>query len=155
MPNHNVRYILPLSPGLMGLGVMGLLGTLRSEDSASRLNWRVVAFLVVWLAAKVVFVEVVVPWRSAGRHAEATAAQLRELVPPGEVLHLGRLKDEGIMFYYGRPAWRCHDPRQLPRPAYLVLIQQEWNARADWGDVELIQWMYDQQGDPIILVRAK
>ncbi|MCE9566932.1 MAG: glycosyltransferase family 39 protein, partial [Planctomycetes bacterium] len=26
VPNHNIRYALPMSPGLMGLGVMGLLG---------------------------------------------------------------------------------------------------------------------------------
>jgi 4-amino-4-deoxy-L-arabinose transferase-like glycosyltransferase len=152
VPNHNVRYALPLSPGLMGLGVMGLLDTLRC---ASRLNRIVIGFVVMWLVVKVVFVEVVVPRRTAGRDAEATAAQLRELVPPGEPLYLFKLKDEGVLFYYGRPARKLHDPHELPRPAYAALISQEWDARAAIGDVELVRWMYDQQGDPLVLVRVK
>src|SRR5205823_14858355 len=63
VPNHNVRYVLPISPGLMGLGMMGLL-TLRSRDPkgsapgsalpfGSRLNRMLIGFLVCWLAAKV------------------------------------------------------------------------------------------------------
>src|SRR5262249_50868675 len=127
VPNHNVRYALPLSPGLMGLGVMGLWVTfcrdksglpspvwrpvpqekaspacvpglqtgdgnpLRSQDSASRLSVVVVMFLALWLAVKAVFVEVVVPRRTAGRAAETTAARLRELVPEGEPLYLFKL----------------------------------------------------------------
>ena len=175
VPNHNVRYALPLSPGLLGLGAMGVIGlihmrsrdaessersagcdgTLPSADSGSRLRIVLVGFLACWLAAKIVFVEVVVPRRTAGRNAEATAAQLRELVPPGETLHLFRLKDEGVTFYYGRPARRLHDPRDLPRPGYAVLIRQEWDDRSAFGGAELVQWMYDQQGDPLILVRTR
>jgi 4-amino-4-deoxy-L-arabinose transferase-like glycosyltransferase len=154
VPNHNVRYALPLSPGLMGLGVLGLLDALRSADSGSRLRW-VAAFLVVWLVVKIAFVEVVVPRRTAGRDAEATAARLREVVPPGETLHLLKLKDEGVMFYYGRPVRRLRDPHELPRPGYLVLIRREWDDRAAFGDAELVRWMYDQQGDPLILVKLK
>jgi 4-amino-4-deoxy-L-arabinose transferase-like glycosyltransferase len=152
VPNHNVRYALPLSPGLMGLGTVGLIGWLRSPPRLTRV---VVAFLVCWLAVKIAFVEVVVPRRTAGRNAEATAARLRELVPPGETLHLFRLKDEGVMFYYGRPARRLHDPGDLPRPGYAVLIRPEWDDRSAFGDAELVQWMYDQQGDPLILVRTR
>src|SRR5262249_38790223 len=152
VPNHNVRYALPMSPGLMGLGVMGLWGTLRC---ASRRRIVVIAFLVCWLVAKVVFVEVVVPSRTAGRDAEVTAAKLRELVPPAQTLHLFKLKDEGVMFYYGRPTRKLHDPGELPRPGYAVLIRQEWDDRAAFEDAELVQWMYDQQGDPLILVKRK
>ena len=111
-------------------------------------------FLVVWLAVKIVFVEVVIPRRTAGRDAEATASQLRELVPPGETLHVFKLKDEGVMFYFGRPAHKLHEPRELPHGAFAVFIQSEWDARADYGDVQLVRWMYDQQGDPLILVRS-
>jgi 4-amino-4-deoxy-L-arabinose transferase-like glycosyltransferase len=166
VPNHNVRYALPLSPGLMGLGVMGLWDWVVSRDpegsasagalpSGSRLTWRVVgAFLAIWLVVKVVFVEIIVPRRTAGRDAAATAAQLRELVPPGEPLHLFKLKDEGVLFYYGRPARKLRDPHDLPRPGYAVLIEQEWDDRAAFRGVELVRWMYDQQGDPLILVRT-
>jgi hypothetical protein len=109
----------------------------------------------MWLVVKVVFVEVVIPRRTAGRDAAATAAQLRELVPPGQPLYLFKLKDEGVLFYYGRPARKLHDPHELPRPAYVALISQEWDARAAFGDVELVRWMYDQQGDPLVLARVK
>jgi hypothetical protein len=98
-------------------------------------------------------VEIVIPRRIAGRNAEATAAQLRELVPPGEPLYLFKLKDEGVMFYYGRPAFKLHDPHELPAGAFATLIPQEWDARTDYGDVQLVRWMYDQQGDPLILVQ--
>jgi hypothetical protein len=190
VPNHNVRYALPLSPGLMGLGIMGFLawwGRFRAigenltaqppslerkgekrpfgggvEEGFSPVvlhptPWRVrlfVGFLACWLVAKIVFVEVVIPHRTAGRSAEITADQLRELVPPGETLHLFKLKDEGIMFYYGRPARKLHNPHDLPRGGYAVLIEQEWNDRAAFGEIELVRWMYDQQGDPLILVRT-
>jgi hypothetical protein len=154
VPNHNVRYALPISPGLMGLGVMGLIGT-GALPVGSRLRRIVIGFLVVWLIVKIVFVEVVIPRRTAGRDAAATAARLRDLVPPNEPLFLFKLKDEGVMFYYGRPTRKLHDPCELPRPGYAVLIQQEWDARAALGGVELIQWMYDQQGDPLVLVRVK
>lgn len=166
VPNHNVRYALPLSPGLMGLGVMGFLAWRRPTDPGHESHGEcfllgkhqkrvLVAFCVCWLVAKVAFVEAVVPRRTAGRNAEATAAQLRELVPPGETLYLFKLKDEGVMFYYAGPARKLHNPEELPRPAYVALIQQEWEARAALGDVEAIRWMYDQQGDPLILAKAK
>src|SRR5207237_173186 len=60
VPNHNVRYALPLSPGLMGLGVMGLWVAL---PCGSRLRGRavVIGFLLAWVVAKVVFVEVIIP----------------------------------------------------------------------------------------------
>jgi len=174
VPNHNVRYALPISPALMALGVLGLLGQWRpnpptpfpkregGDKSESPLaaserglgvRW-FVCVLILWLIVKVVFVEVVVPQRCAGRNAEATAKQLRDAVPADRTLHVFKLKDEGITFYYGRPVRKLHDPRDLPRPAYVLLIHQEWTDRAAFGDAEVIQWMYDQQGAPIVLVKC-
>jgi len=74
---------------------------------------------------KIVFVEVVVPSRTAGRDAEATAAQLRDLVPPDETPAPLQVEDEGVMFYYGRPARKLHEPRELPRSAFAVLIKSD------------------------------
>lgn len=150
VPNHNVRYVLPLSPGLMGLGVMGLVGTLQSP---SRLKGGLVAFLGCWLLAKLVFVQVVVPHRTMHRNPEPIAAQLRELVPPDQPLYLFRLKDEGVLFYFARPAVRLHHPSELPAGAFAVLIAREWEDRAAFEHLELVNWMYDQQGDPLIVVR--
>ncbi|HEX4609983.1 MAG TPA: glycosyltransferase family 39 protein [Urbifossiella sp.] len=222
VPNHNVRYALPLSPALMGLGVMGLMDwwwrrspeppnppgppSLRGKggdearsvlapvdtDTTSReaahlehpspsgggagggvdhlrnslgfagLPLRhgrspvpvLATFLALWLVAKVVFVEVVVPRRTAGRNAEATAALLRELVPPGEPLYLLKLKDEGVLFYYGRPTRKLSSPAELPRAGYAVLLEAEWREWEANRAGELVRWMYDQQGAPLILARV-
>ena len=207
VPNHNVRYALPMSAGLMGLGVLGLLKrptplaleeptppaplpkgkgeedvSLRSttpapaaEASASErvclpLPFReggrggrffegqrgrllLFAFLLCWLAAKIAFVEVVIPQRTAGRGAAATGAELRARVPADQPLYLFKLKDEGVTFYYARPAVRARDPRSLPPGAFAVLVRQEWEDRAAFGRFELLCCMHDQQGDPIYLVR--
>lgn len=151
VPHHNVRYALPLGPGLVGLGVMGLVGTVRS---AAVVRIGVAGFLALWLVVKVVFVEVVVPARGARRNPEPAAARLRDTVPAGEPLYLFRLKDEGVLFAYGRPAVRLYDPRALPRGAYVVLTRTEWDNRARFGPLHLVHWMHDQQGDPLILARS-
>ena len=169
VPNHNVRYALPMSAGLMGLGVMGMLPLLNSLVSrepkasvatstlafGSRLTRMLVLFLACWFIAKVVFVEVVIPRRTAGRNAEATGAALRERVPPGQPLYLFKLKDEGVMFYYARPAARLHDARSLPPGAFAVLVRPEWEDRAAFGHLGLVFCMHDQQGDPIYLVHSR
>jgi hypothetical protein len=212
VPNHNVRYALPLSPALMALGGMGLLdwvrrrspepphppgpplpggeggdeplatpapgsapavsqeGSLRGHPLPPRgrgpgggvdhagARWSharlLASFLALWLAAKVVFVEVVVPRRTAGRDAEDTAAVLRELVPAGEALYILKLKDEGVLFYYGRPTRKLSSPAQLPQGAHVALIEAEWREWEANRAGELVRWMYDQQGDPLILARA-
>jgi 4-amino-4-deoxy-L-arabinose transferase-like glycosyltransferase len=151
VPNHNIRYALPMSPGLMGLGVMGLLGTL---DSVPGRRCAVLTFLACWLIAKVAFVEWVIPARTAKHNPEVVAAELRERIPAEAPLYLFRLKDEGVMFYFGRPAVRVHDPRALPLGAFAVLIRQEWEDRTAFGHLQLVDWLDDQQGDPLILVRA-
>ncbi len=61
VPNHNVRYALPMSPGLMGLGVMGLIGWWQRFNPPTPFppregGWGVrflVAFLACWLLAKI------------------------------------------------------------------------------------------------------
>ncbi|MCE9565573.1 MAG: hypothetical protein K8U57_26425 [Planctomycetes bacterium] len=104
--------------------------------------------------AKIAFVQFVVAARSEKHNPEPIAVELRDHVPEGEPLYLFRLKDEGVMFYYGRPAVRLHDPHSLPAGAFAVLIQQEWEDRAAFGHLQLVYWMHDQQMDPLILVRA-
>jgi hypothetical protein len=58
------------------------------------------------------------------------------------------------MFYYARPALRIRNPRELPFGAFAILIRSEWEDRAAFGHLELVHWMHDQQGDPLIVVRA-
>ena len=109
-------------------------------------------FLLIWIVAKIAFVEFVIPNRTAGRNAEVTAAELRAHVPDGQPLYLFKLKDEGVTFYYARPAVRAHDPQSLPPGTFSVLIRQEWEDRAAFGQFALVCCMHDQQGDPIYLV---
>jgi len=151
VPNHNVRYALPLSPGLMGLGAMGLIGMI---NAMPRPRWMAAGFLACWLVAKLAFIEIVVPARSAKHNAEPIAAQLRAQIPEYCPLYLFRLKDEGVLFYYGRPAMRLRDPGDLPRGAFALLIRPEWEDRIRFGHLELVDCVHDQQGDPIMLVRA-
>jgi 4-amino-4-deoxy-L-arabinose transferase-like glycosyltransferase len=175
VPNHNVRYVLPISAGLMGLGVMGMLSLWRphpptpspqrgggeapdfSPSPCGGGGWGVGSllplFLLCWLVAKVAFVQVVIPGRTAGRNAEGTAAELRGHVPAGEPLYVLKLKDEGVTFYYGRPVVRLKDPASLPPGGCALLIRPEWQARAAFGPLEVLCCMNDQQGDPIYLVR--
>jgi len=148
VPNHNVRYILPLSPALMALGAIGMF----RGGSRVRVGLAL-GFLVMWLILKIAFVEVAVSRRD--RDARPAAAELRELVPPGEPLHLYKLKDEGVLFYFGRPAKRLHEPEPIPAGSFALLLQSEWDHRDRYGDVLLVRGLYDQQHDPIYLVRAK
>jgi 4-amino-4-deoxy-L-arabinose transferase-like glycosyltransferase len=156
VPNHNIRYAIPMSPGLMGLGVMGLIGwwfrptTPGEKREGKRFLW---AFLAVWLVAKIAFVEIVIPLRTAHHNPEPIAAALSEFVPPDRPLYLFRLKDEGVMFYYARPAVRLTQLHDLPAGAFAVLIRQEWDEWAASGTLELVASLHDQQGDPLILVR--
>ncbi len=241
VPNHNVRYALPMSAGLMGLGVMGLwvwwrrpshsgsekgsasgrptsptplpasgkptpptpLPAGRGEkDLRTPVPWGgsrealpgftpsldrrgvqgepvggstfsaaggrgvgfsggrgvglpyfALAFLLCWLVVKVVFVELVIPTRTANRNAETTAAELRRRVPEGAPLYVFRLKDEGVTFYYARPVVKLSGPAALPPGAVALLIEQEWEDRAAFGRFELVCCMCDQQGDAMFLVR--
>jgi Dolichyl-phosphate-mannose-protein mannosyltransferase len=109
--------------------------------------------LCVWSLVKILYVEAIVPPRTALREVRENAARLAELVPPDETLYLGKLKDEGVLFYYNRPVRRLHVAPQSPRACYAVLIEAEAMHAARSGRFEVIERLKDQQGDPIILVR--
>ena len=148
---HHVRYSLPMCPGLIGLGVMVALQSLRCAKPSSRGFTRAVgATLVLWVVVKIAYVEFILPPRTATRQVRETAGRIAELVPPNEVLYLGRLKDEGIMFYYNRPARRM---AEATSPVYALLLEAEWQALAATRPLEVIERLRDQQGAPIVLVR--
>src|SRR5205085_2307575 len=90
-----------------------------------------VGLVLLWLAVKLVFVHGVAESRSRHRHARGKAEQIAALVPAGEILYLSRLKDEGIMFYYGRTVRRLGSAAELlssTRPRYGILDAAEWKA---------------------------
>jgi hypothetical protein len=156
---HHVRYVLPVAPAMTLLGVIvlshwmsGVVGTRRFVSPRAGL----IAAVLAWAVVKVMFVQAVVPERTAGRHARDTGEQLARLVPPGEILYLCRLKDEGVLFYYGRPARRLS---RIEVPAgtavYVLLLDAEWDGHRFWGRPEHLAELRDQQQAPIHLVRLQ
>jgi 4-amino-4-deoxy-L-arabinose transferase-like glycosyltransferase len=156
VPGHKFRHGLPLQPGLAGLAALVCLAWL-----TGRIRWPlprlrpVVVFaglLATWLIVKLAYVHLVIPLRGAGRDPQAAGERLAAAVPDGETLYLCRVKDEGVMFYYGRPARRVAGPRELPPGAtvYCLLTEIELPAWAAGGARPLIR-LQDGQGDPIVL----
>jgi hypothetical protein len=158
---HTPRHSFPLFPAVAGLAAMVWVAWL-----SGKLPWRyprlqpakvLVAGLVVWVAVKLTFVHAVVPLRNADREPRAKGELLASLVPPGRTLYLFRVKDEGIMFYYGRPVLRLEKPDDLPsgsEPVYCILVEEEWQQLWTARRVEVVRHLTDQQGEPMVLARV-
>ncbi len=186
IPEHAPRHGFPLSPGIAGLAALvwfaWLTGRLpwpwlapvvaRSPDRATvRRPWHngvwklalrpgaaLVGLFALWLMVKLAFVHVAVPARNQNRLPRAKGEQLAALIPEGKTLYLFMLKDEGIMFYYGRTVRRLPSPAQLPsssEPLYCILDKAEWEQWKSLRATELIQRMKDEQGAPIVLVKVQ
>jgi 4-amino-4-deoxy-L-arabinose transferase-like glycosyltransferase len=183
IPEHATRHSFPLFPGIAGLSALvwiSWLRGLRSKCLSPRrkpsdrnpwawreLTWRIsppnlarvfVGLVIAWLVVKLVFVEVVLPRRNPMRQPKEKGERLATLVPEQEVLYLFRLKDEGIMFYYGRTVRRLAGPAQLPssnQPLYCILDETEWRTWSPTRSAEMLLTLPDEQGDPIVLVRVE
>jgi hypothetical protein len=159
LPEHAPRHSFPLFPGLAGLAAMvwvaWLTGRLRWPVPGVRPVPVLLGTLAVWLAVKVAYVEVVIPRRNVDREPRAKGEQLAAQVPAGATLYLFRLKDEGIMFYYGRPVRRLANPAELPeQEAYCILEEGEWQQWDDGRAADVVWRLRDEQGAPLVLVRA-
>jgi 4-amino-4-deoxy-L-arabinose transferase-like glycosyltransferase len=160
VPGHHLRHALPLQPGLAGLAALvwiaWLDGRLRWPLPALRPRTVFLTLLALWLAAKFIFVTLIVPSRDCHRTPRYTAQQIAALVPPERTLYLFRLKDEGILFYYGRPARRLPSVSFLPaseHAAYCLLVESEWRQGAGPRHAEILLRLRDEQGHPIVLAR--
>jgi 4-amino-4-deoxy-L-arabinose transferase-like glycosyltransferase len=159
LPGHGSRQAFPLFPGLAGLAAMVWVGWL-----TGRSPWRLqvvspgkaLLWLIgLWLVAKLIFVHVIVHGRD-NRQPRAKGEQIARAVPEGQTLYLFRLKDEGLMFYYGRPVRRLQGLEQLPssgEPLYCILDESEWRREEAVGGAEVVLRLTDEQGAPIVLVR--
>ena len=160
VPGHHFRHALPLQPGLAGLAalvcVAWLDGRLRWPLPRLRPGRVLLALLLLWLIVKLIFVHAIVPARDLTRQPRAKGEQIAALVPKGQTLYLGRVKDEGIVFYSRREARRLAGPEMLPAAAegsYCLLVESElerWLAR---HHSETLLRLRDEQGAPIVLVR--
>jgi 4-amino-4-deoxy-L-arabinose transferase-like glycosyltransferase len=161
VPGHRPRHAMPLQPALAGLAatvwVAWLTGRLRWPLRRLSPGRALAVLLAGWLAVKLGHAHLVVPARDHDRHTHETGARLAELVPAGETLYLGALKDEGVLFYYGRPARRLADAADGPPAAgaaYLVLTEAEWRGWPPGRPAEVVEALRDEQGAPIVLVRT-
>lgn len=160
VPGHRPRHAFPLQPGLAGLAALVWVAWL-----TGKLPWpwprlapaKVLAgLLICWLAVKLGHAHVVAPARDHGRHTRATGERLAAAVPAQATLHLCGLKDEGVLFYYGRPARRIADFRdqgQMREAEYLLLTEAEWQQWPTDSPAAAIERLHDEQGAPIVLVR--
>jgi 4-amino-4-deoxy-L-arabinose transferase-like glycosyltransferase len=176
LPDHSPRYSLPLLPGISGLGALVCVAWLNgarltrggwcagstSLGALTRPRSPVAGLLIgvvaLWIVVKFVYVEAVVPYRQERRELpRATAEQVAAAVPPGQTLWLCRVKDEGIMFYYGRPVRRLADFALLPSPGeplFCMLEQSEWERGVIQRPTEAVLHLRDQQHAPIVLVKV-
>jgi 4-amino-4-deoxy-L-arabinose transferase-like glycosyltransferase len=153
---HHVRYVLPVAPAITALGVIALSRWMTARPTRRLVSpaTALVCTILAWAVVKVVFVEAVIQDRTVGRNARETGEQLARLVPPGETLYLCRLKDEGVLFYYGRPARRLTGVEVEPGSAvYVLMLDAEWNGELFRGRLAYIAELRDQQKAPIHLVR--
>jgi hypothetical protein len=159
LTEHTPRHSFPMFPAVAGLAALVWTAWL-----TGRLPWSLprlpparvlVVSMVVWLAAKTTVVAVVMPHRSSERDAAGKGSLLASLVPLDRILYLFQLKDEGIMFYYGRPVVRLPSPQHLPasgEPIYCILTKREWlQWKIDRPTEEILEFT-DEQGDPVALV---
>lgn len=161
IPEHASRHSFPLFPGFAGLTAMVFVAWLTGR---LRFPWprlgpvrALVGVLAVWLVVKILFVEVVTPARGQTRQPRAKAELLASHVPEGKTLYLFMVKDEGIMFYFGRPVLRLPGPQQLPsstEPLYCIVDEKEWKHWKVSRPTEAILHMQDEQGDPMVVVRV-
>jgi 4-amino-4-deoxy-L-arabinose transferase-like glycosyltransferase len=165
MLDHKPRHSFPLFPGFAGLAAMVWLAWL-----SGRLPWKwrvqpqriLVAAVICWLATKFVFVQVHMSQRYLSRDPQGKAAVIAALVPQNAILYLFQLKDEGIMFYYGRMVRRLQGPEELPsstEPLYCILARGEWERWQQTGNRPAVPLtessLTDEQGDPMMLVRVQ
>jgi 4-amino-4-deoxy-L-arabinose transferase-like glycosyltransferase len=161
VPGHRPRHGMPLQPALAGLAAMvwiaWMTGRLRWPLRRISVGRVLVGLLAAWLVVKLGHAHVVVPVRDRDRHTHETGERLAALVPAGETLYLGALKDEGVLFYYGRPARRLAEVAggQAPDDAtYLVLTDAEWRSWPANRPARVVESLRDEQGSPIVLVRT-
>ncbi len=170
-PDHNTRQSFALVPAWTLLGVLTwqrwVLST--TEVLASRRK-RCVGLVLcgtaIWLIVKVVYVELAIPARFRERPALAQQADaMHQFIPDGTTLYLRQVKDECLMFNYGRRVQRLASWDQLeslswasaPSDYYCILTPHERQAwqPARIGRIVREQSLLDAQGDPLVLVQVR
>ncbi len=154
-PDHNIRQSFSLVPAWTLLGVLALLRFLPSVSLISQKRWLISA-LLVWCLVKVVYVEAIIPARFAHRPDLASQAKIMQtFVPLEATLYLSRVKDECLMFNYGRAVRRLSSWDQLPTAGacWCVLTESEYALFP--LKIEQEQVILDAQGEKLVLCRCR
>jgi 4-amino-4-deoxy-L-arabinose transferase-like glycosyltransferase len=155
---HHVRYVLPICPAITVLGVIVIGHWVRIVANEPRqfvyARAALLSALLVWSVTKIVFVESILPARTADRNVRETGKELTALVPEGEILYLCRLKDEGILFYYGRPALRLANVHDAADSRYVLVTDDEWKTSPVRERSVHLATLHDQQQAAIHLIRV-
>ena len=174
VPQHSVRHAFPLFPAISGLAAMVWIAALKANTpstveikSAVRklLADRIlpasgiilVSLGVVGVGIRLVYVHAIVPSRDSLRATRAKGERIAALVPPEQTLYLLNLKDDGLMFYYQRNVRRLasRNDASIEPDTYSLLTKNEYESLPSPGIVEVIEWLSDQQGTPIVLVQSR
>jgi 4-amino-4-deoxy-L-arabinose transferase-like glycosyltransferase len=119
-PDHNTRQSFSLVPAWTLLGVLSLRWLnsaqmplpLPGVVSARRM---LPSFLLLWALVKIGYVEVLIPARFRARPSLLEQAGiLQEAIPASAFLYLKEVKDECLLFTYGRKVQRIGNWKQLP-----------------------------------------
>jgi 4-amino-4-deoxy-L-arabinose transferase-like glycosyltransferase len=159
---HTPRHSFPMYPAVSGLAAMVWVAWL-----TGRLHWTIKRFhaapalaslLVLWLGVKLVHVEFVAPYRNGTRQPVLRGFELAAVVPENQTLYVFQLKDrdEGILFYYGRPVERLSGPEALPLsigPAYCLLDEDEWRNLRERTLGKVVLRLAGEQAKPLVVMR--
>lgn len=158
-PDHNIRQSFSLVPAWTLLGVLALCRLYHDAALPRWLQQKPLSYLmlaiVIWSVIKIVHVEVLIPARYAKRPSlDEQAFKLQQAIPSSATLYISRLKDECLMFHYGREVTRLREWNSLtPTGCYCLLTATE---RTNWPLTSRIQTetpLLNAQGEPIILVQ--
>jgi 4-amino-4-deoxy-L-arabinose transferase-like glycosyltransferase len=173
IPQHSIRHSFPLFPGISGLAAMVWIASMTGRRKTELIpfyaaRWRVfvkrvlprpgiilLLLVIVWTAVRLVYVHAVIPSRDFARRPREKGQLIASLVPAGQTLYLVGLKDDGLMFYYDRYAKRLTNPSTVPpgQQSFCILTESEWDSFNSRENTEIMEWLSDQQGAPIVLVR--
>ncbi len=115
------------------------------------------SLILIWVMFKFAFVHLYIPVRNSGREPRAKAAAIAQTIPREQTLYIMLAKNEGMMFYYGRPVVRLKDWKQLPigrEPVYCMVTEAEYQEiirREEWKRI-LERPLKDEQNDNMVLL---
>jgi hypothetical protein len=164
-PDHNIRQSFSLVPAWTLLGALTLVqmisqryGSMVSRSTGKPwhpLRW-LIGIALVWCLVKVIYVEIIIPARFAKRPDLATQAKLmQDFVPAKSILYLSKVKDECLMFNYGREVRRISDWNHLPAEGICWCVFTEAERAAFPLPVDQELRLLDAQAEPLVLCRCR